>query len=137
MQEHNYRRLLRPMDEPLTARQRAMLSAFVEMQAEGGAPPTVRALGARMRIASPNGVMSQIVALARKGYLLPPDPEVSRQCWMLSPKALAEAGRVVARWPYVRMLATSADLSPAEARELARELLAKADAVDAEAGAGG
>jgi SOS-response transcriptional repressor LexA len=125
------------MAEPLTARQRAMLEAFVELQAEGGAPPTVRALAARMGIQSPNGVMSLVLPLARKGYLLPPDPEVSRQCWMLSPRALAEAGRVVARWPYVRMLATSADMSPAEARALARELLEKADAVDAEAGAGG
>lgn len=114
-----------------------MLDAFVELQAEGGAPPTVRALAARMGIQSPNGVMSLVLPLARKGYLLPPDPEVSRQCWMLSPRALAEAGRVVARWPYVRMLATSADMSPAEARALARELLEKADAVDAEAGAGG
>jgi hypothetical protein len=61
-----------------------------------------------MGIQSPNGVMSLVLPLARKGYLLPPDPEVSRQCWMLSPRALAEAGRVVARWPYVRMLATSA-----------------------------
>jgi hypothetical protein len=35
------------------------------------------------------------------------------------------------------MLATSAAMSPADARALARELLEKADAVDAEAGAGG
>lgn len=137
MQEHNYRRLLRPMGQPPTSRQRQLLGVFVDLQAECGAPPTVRALAARMGIQSPNGVMSLILPLARKGYLLPPDPEDSRQCWMLSPKALAEAGRVVARWPYVRMLATSADLSPADARALARELLEKADAVDAEAGAGG
>lgn len=55
--------------QPLTARQRDILLAVVRHFGEHMAPPTVRDVGNAVGIASPNGVMSQLKALARKGWI--------------------------------------------------------------------
>ena len=53
----------------LTARQRDILDYIVESQRANGFPPTIREIGARFGIKSPNGVASHTNALIRKGFL--------------------------------------------------------------------
>jgi len=61
------RRQLRPIDEPLTERQREVLATFAALTIEVG--PTVRALGAALGISSTNGVSDHLVSLERRGLI--------------------------------------------------------------------
>lgn len=55
--------------DPLTERQRRVLSVALAHARRNGAPPTYRELGRALGIASPNGVRRHLLALERKGYL--------------------------------------------------------------------
>jgi repressor LexA len=57
------------MKHPLTARQRQILDFILEQIDRRGIPPTIREIGARFGISSPNGVRDHLLALQRKGYL--------------------------------------------------------------------
>jgi SOS-response transcriptional repressor LexA len=59
-----------PGIQPLTPAQAAILRHIAETFAKEMRPPTVREIGARFGIASPNGVLSHIEALIKKGYLV-------------------------------------------------------------------
>lgn len=56
--------------KPLTLRQSEILEFFREYSAEQGRPPTIRGIGLRFGILSPNGVMTHLRALVRKGKLI-------------------------------------------------------------------
>jgi len=61
----------------LTKRQRELLN-FIEAEVAGrGIPPTVREIGRRFGISSPNGVLCHLKTLEEKGYLKK-EPGVSR-----------------------------------------------------------
>lgn len=55
--------------EPLTDRQRQVLSFISESIRSRGYPPTLREIGERMGIRSTNGVNDHLKALEKKGYL--------------------------------------------------------------------
>jgi repressor LexA len=55
--------------EPLTDRQRAVLSFISESIERRGYPPTLREIGEHMGIRSTNGVNDHLKALEKKGYL--------------------------------------------------------------------
>ena len=55
--------------EPLTARQRAVLSFISRSIEKRGYPPTLREIGEHMGIRSTNGVNDHLKALEKKGYL--------------------------------------------------------------------
>lgn len=65
------------MKHPLTDRQRQILNFILEQIDRRGIPPTIREIGARFGISSPNGVRDHLLALQRKGYLKR-NPEKSR-----------------------------------------------------------
>jgi len=65
------------MKGPLTARQRQILNFILEQIDGRGIPPTIREIGARFGISSPNGVRDHLLALQRKEYLKR-TPEKSR-----------------------------------------------------------
>jgi repressor LexA len=56
------------MDD-LTPRQREVLELIRATVREKGFPPTVRELGEKLGINSPNGVFQHLAELERKGYL--------------------------------------------------------------------
>jgi SOS-response transcriptional repressor LexA len=53
----------------LTARQQQMYDFVRDFRKEHGFSPSVREIGAALRIASPNGVLCHVKALVKKGYL--------------------------------------------------------------------
>ena len=53
----------------ITGRQKAVLQVIADRLASCGAPPTLREIGERMRIASTNGVNDHLKALEKKGLL--------------------------------------------------------------------
>lgn len=53
----------------LTDRQRQVLHFIVDCMKESGYPPTIREIGAGLRIKSTNGVNDHLKALERKGYI--------------------------------------------------------------------
>lgn len=55
--------------QPLTDRQKAVLSFIAESIGERGYPPTLREIGNRLGIRSTNGVNDHLRALERKGFL--------------------------------------------------------------------
>jgi SOS-response transcriptional repressor LexA len=55
--------------EPLTPRQQDILDYVRDYQRDRGKPPTVREIGHRFDIRSPNGVYCHIKALEKKGYI--------------------------------------------------------------------
>ena len=61
-----------------TARQRQIHRYMLEYQREHGYPPTVREVGIRFEIRSPNGVACTLKALARKGWVRRPARSISR-----------------------------------------------------------
>jgi DNA-binding MarR family transcriptional regulator len=126
------RHLRKRCDRPLTPRQRHLLTQFAQLQVASGGPPTIRALGEAIGVKGTNGVVVHLLALARKGYVLPPDPGESRLCWRLSDKGVAEVRGVTGRWPYVRICLIDPEVTmrPDEAREFAAKILAAADAVE-------
>lgn len=76
--------------EDLTSRQREIYQ-FIRKKIEGrGYGPTVREIGQEFDIKSPNGVMSQLKALQKKG-LIHPEPNISRAIEMLSDPLSAAA----------------------------------------------
>jgi len=54
---------------PLTTRQHEMLVAIQDSQEAHGYAPTIRELGARLGVASPNSVLRQLERLQRNGYI--------------------------------------------------------------------
>lgn len=74
----------------LTPRQREVLD-FIREKIDGrGYGPTVREIGERFKIASPNGVMCHLKALEKKG-LISREPNRSRAI-QLAPEAMADSG---------------------------------------------
>jgi hypothetical protein len=63
------RRVTGPMRGDLTHRQWQMLRLIASHLLEFGRPPTIRWLGEAMGIRSPNGVVSILTPLERKGYV--------------------------------------------------------------------
>lgn len=61
---------------PLTEKQREVY-LFLKRVITKGQPPTIREIGARFGIRSPNGVMCHVKALERKGYVAR-EPEKNR-----------------------------------------------------------
>lgn len=57
------------MDDGLTERQRAIFDFIVEFIRENGGSPSVREIGDRFEIRSPNGVMCHLKALQKKGRI--------------------------------------------------------------------
>lgn len=55
--------------ENLTRRQQQLLDYMVEHQQKTGLPPTIREMGAHLKINSPNGVMCHLRSLRRKGVV--------------------------------------------------------------------
>ncbi len=131
-------RWTRPGD-PLTERQAAFLAALVEATCELGRPPTIREMGLRLGIGTPNGIICHLKSLRDRDIVRAGEKMSARGRTGLTPRAVRELRDVRAHGGgvRVRMLAPEVVISPADARALARELLEKADAVDAEAGAGG
>lgn len=64
----------------LTERQQQIFD-FLAIRIKGGLPPTVREIGHRHGISSPNGVMCHLKALEKKG-LIRRDPHVSRSIYL-------------------------------------------------------
>jgi repressor LexA len=54
---------------PLTARQRQVLDFIRESTAANGFAPTIREIGDRLGIRSPNGVQQHLRLLEKKGFL--------------------------------------------------------------------
>ncbi len=57
------------MTAPLTERQSQVLAYLNGYAAENGYPPSIREIGERFEIASPNGVMCHLRALESKGAI--------------------------------------------------------------------
>lgn len=57
------------MELELTARQEEIYSMILDFIEEHGYPPTVREIQAVFRLASPNGVVCHLEALAKKGWI--------------------------------------------------------------------
>lgn len=53
----------------LTPRQQAVYDFLLSHTRKHGYQPTIREIGTRLKINSPNGVMCHLKALARKGYI--------------------------------------------------------------------
>ena len=56
-------------DNPITERQAAVLRFIVAFLMRNAFPPTLREIGRHMGIESTNGVVDQLRALERKGYI--------------------------------------------------------------------
>jgi repressor LexA len=65
------------LEQPLTKRQRAVFEFIRDKIQNRGYGPTVREIGERFRISSPNGVMCHLKALEKKG-LITREPNMSR-----------------------------------------------------------
>ena len=59
----------KPAKRPLTDRQAEILREIVRHTAAAGSPPTVRELCAAFGIASPNGIVCSLKAIATKGWI--------------------------------------------------------------------
>lgn len=65
----------------LTGAQELVLDAMIAHHAKGGDWPTFRMLSLAVGIKSTNGINDHLRALARKGFVAPPQPGARRQ-WM-------------------------------------------------------
>lgn len=63
---------------PLNERQREIFDFICLTISQESMSPTVREIGDRFDIKSPNGVRCHLVAIAKKGWLTPPDRGKSR-----------------------------------------------------------
>lgn len=61
--------------EPVTKRQKEIFEFILECIKENGVPPTVRDIGERCKIDSPNGVMCHLKALNRRGLIQWQNPD--------------------------------------------------------------
>lgn len=92
--------------EPLTKRQRQVLTFITRSIEERGYPPTMREIGEHMGIRSTNGVNDHLKALERKGYIVREDlksrtlrpVETSPQ-----PASIPLVGRVAAGQPILAL----------------------------------
>ncbi len=90
--------------DALTSRQREIYSFIRDKIQVRGFPPTVREIGDRFEIKSPNGVMCHLKALQKKG-LIHRDPKMSRAIQLLDepaglrPGGLKFLGRIAAGSP--------------------------------------
>jgi len=88
-----------PPTEQLTRRQRAVYEYIRDRILNRGYGPTVREIGERFQISSPNGVMCHLKALERKG-LIRREPNMSRAIQLAAPgersPGLPLVGRVAA-----------------------------------------
>ena len=57
------------MDTRLLTRRQSEIYEFLVERIGTGVPPTVREIGKRFEIGSPNGVMCHLKALEKKGYI--------------------------------------------------------------------
>src|SRR3954454_15676821 len=80
--------------EPLTDRQRAVLSFIGQSIEERGYPPTLREIGEHLGIRSTNGVNDHLKALEKKGYLEREDLK-SRALRPISPIGAGPTGNLV------------------------------------------
>jgi SOS-response transcriptional repressor LexA len=80
----------------LTPAQRRVVFAILDLHATHGRPPTVRELMPRLGVRSPNGVVSHLNALRRKGCVLW-EPTHARTLLLVA-SAIAEP---VPEWPAV------------------------------------
>jgi repressor LexA len=62
-------KMVNTMRRELTLRQRDLLASVEAFILEHGYGPTLRQIGARLRIASPSAVFKHVASLERKGYL--------------------------------------------------------------------
>ncbi len=76
--------------ESLTKRQAAVLSFIRDLILGRGYGPTVREIGTKFKIQSPNGVMCHLKALEKKGLIVR-EPNMSRAI-TLNPEALPDTG---------------------------------------------
>lgn len=70
MREAYKRRVPEKPSKELTGRQAKILRFIMDHTVDFGRAPTIREIGERMGIRSPNGVIAHITALVRKGYLM-------------------------------------------------------------------
>ena len=77
----------------LTDRQGQVLS-FIECNTTPKGPPSYRAIGAALGIASTNAVSDHLIALRRKGYLREDNTPLSREAW---PSSAGRGSRACAR----------------------------------------
>lgn len=75
----------------LTDRQREVLGFIAECIRERGYPPTVREIGTRFGIRSPQGVMCHLKALERRGWIIR-EPHQARAIRLLRTDEQAAAG---------------------------------------------
>lgn len=68
----------------LTDRQSEIFEYFRQVQAKQGTSPTIREIGAQFGINSPNGVVSHLRALARKGVLVKNDGPRTARCMRIA-----------------------------------------------------
>lgn len=54
---------------PITPRQQQIFNFIAKFFGKHGYPPTVREIGLGMKISSPNGVVCNLQALQKKGYI--------------------------------------------------------------------
>jgi SOS-response transcriptional repressor LexA len=79
-------------DTPPTARQAAVLAAIVRhMATHGGQCPTVRELMAATGITSPNGIVGHLLALEKRGLVVPATADGPAQARGVRVRGLADA----------------------------------------------
>jgi len=89
---------LHKLTRPVTKRQGEILEYICNRVAKGMSPPTVREIGTRFNISSPNGVVCHLKALERK-KLITSDQRVARGIYPtempddLVPKEISVLGR--------------------------------------------
>ncbi|MFF9070483.1 transcriptional repressor LexA [Streptomyces sp. NPDC014891] len=109
-------------DEGLTARQVAIIEFIEREVSRQGYPPSMREIGAAVKLSSTSSVAHQVMALERKGVLYrdPHRPRAYRvrARWTLDfPEAPTEAGPGVAAVPLVGRIAAGAPILAEEAVE--------------------
>lgn len=106
--------------QPLTARQREVYEYIAGFAARGEPMPTLREIGLRFDISSPNGAAAHLRSLQRKGWLVPTveNGRVRARCLALTVQPVPE----VRRQGDAVMLG-SRRLTPEQAKVLARRLV--------------
>jgi repressor LexA len=86
--------------KPLTKRQQEILDFIHEFISEQGYPPTLRQIGERLGVSSPNGARDHLIALQRKGFIRL-HPQTSRGIEVLRgpSRGIPLVGRIAAGQP--------------------------------------